>query len=108
MFAKKHVGKPDSMARIRICSAAAEEYSQTLKWYAERSLKAAEDFDRAFDSALQTIAETPHRFPLCDSRNRQFLLRRFPIRIIYRLENDDLVVIAVAHTSRAPNYWNER
>jgi len=35
-------------------------------------------------------------------------VRRFPFLIVYAMLGDQLVVIAVAHTSRKPGYWRER
>ena len=73
------------MANVIICSAAEVDYTESLRWYAERSAEAANDFDTEFDRAILHIARDPERFPMCDSRHRYFLLRRFPFRIIYRI-----------------------
>ena len=96
------------MTNVIICSAAEVDYTQSLKWYAERSIEAANDFDAEFDRAISQIAEDPKRFPRCDSIHHFFLLRRFPFRIIYRIVASDIVVIAVAHGSRSPKYWANR
>ena len=96
------------MANVIICSAAEVDYSESLTWYAERSTETANDFDAEFDLAISIIAGDPERYPMCDSRHRYFLLRRFPFRIIYRIVASDIVVIAVAHGSRTPDYWAER
>jgi len=96
------------MANVIICSAAEVDYTETLKWYAKRSIEAANDFDAEFDRAIAQIVDTPDRFPMCDSRHRYFLLRRFPFRVIYRMVASNIVVIAVAHASRSPNYWANR
>ena len=96
------------MADVFICSAAEVEFAESLKWYAERSIEAANDFDAEFDRAVSQIAADPDRFPMCDDRHRYFLLRRFPFRIIYRVANSRIVVIAVAHGSRLPDYWADR
>ena len=39
---------------------------------------------------------------------RRILLRRFPFSIIYAIEVADIVVVAVAHQRRAPDYWKGR
>jgi len=96
------------MANVIVCSAAEVDYTESLKWYALRSIEAANDFDAEFDRAIAQIADTPERFPMCDSRHRYFLLRRFPFRVIYRIAASDIVVIAVAHGSRSPDYWANR
>ena len=96
------------MANVIFCSAAEVDYTESLKWYAERSLEAANDFDAELDRAISQIAAGPERFPMCDQRHRYFLLRRFPFRIIYRIVASDVVVIAVPHGSRSPDYWANR
>ena len=96
------------MTSVIICSAAEVDFTESLKWYAERSIEAANDFDAEFDRAIFQIAADPERFPMCDARHRYFLLRRFPFRIIYRITNSEIVVIAVAHGSRSPGYWANR
>lgn len=96
------------MANVVILSAAEADYVASLTWFAERSIEAANAFDVEFDQALQQIASDPERFPSCDSRHRYYLLRRFPFRIIYRVVRSDIVIIAVAHGSRSPDYWVDR
>ena len=41
-------------------------------------------------------------------RFRRALLRRFPYLLIYSDEVDAILVIAVAHQRREPDYWRER
>ena len=96
------------MANVIICSAAEVDFTESLKWYAERSIDAANDFDAEFDRAISQIAADPERFPMCDARHRYFLLRRFPFRIIYRIANFDILIIAVAHGSRSRDFWMNR
>ena len=70
------------MTSVIICSAAEVDFTESLKWYAERGIEAANDFDAEFDRAIFQIAADPERFPMCDARHRYFLLRRFPFRIM--------------------------
>jgi plasmid stabilization system protein ParE len=108
MSANERVAGLGLMASLIICSAAEADYAESLCWYAERSLEAADEFDQEFHRALDQIFSDPSRFPQCDSRHRYFLMRRFPFRIIYRMDGDNVVVIAVAHTARSPDYWGKR
>ncbi len=39
---------------------------------------------------------------------RRFPLRHFPFFLIYRRRGDHLQIVALAHTSRKPNYWRSR
>jgi len=99
---------PDLKTKIVVYSLAEEEFSECLSWYAERSMQAAADFDREFDAALATISSNPERFPNCDTRHQFYLMRIFPIQIIFRHLDTEIHIVAVAHTSRKPKYWTGR
>lgn len=96
------------MTRVLLCSAAKEDYADALRWYADRSIDAANSFDQEVDRVLSLIASHPEQFPAADHRHRYVLLRRFPFRIIYRQAGEDIVVIAIAHGSRTADYWQGR
>jgi plasmid stabilization system protein ParE len=81
----------------------------SLRWYAERSQRAAAGFETEFERAIDSIAADPERYPLCDDRHRFYLMRRYPFQVIYRKASEDrLLIVAVAHASRRPGYWAER
>ena len=96
------------MTEVVITAAAEAEYSEAFCWYAERSLSAAEGFEREFQKALELIGADPERFARCDDRHRRVLMRRYPYQVIYRLEREKVVVAAVAHGKRKPTYWRHR
>lgn len=97
------------MDKLLVAAAAEEEYTDSLRWYAERSTRVAERFEAEFEKALEAIAEYPERYSLCDNRHRFFLLKRYPFQIIYRKTSEDRwLVVAVTHTSRRPGYWRNR
>ncbi|MCX7015040.1 MAG: type II toxin-antitoxin system RelE/ParE family toxin [Candidatus Sumerlaeota bacterium] len=97
------------MAEALITQGAEEDYTQSLQWYAERSQRAASEFEAEFERALEAIEANPDRYPLCDERHRFYLLKRYPFQVIYRkAPGDQVLIVAVAHTSRRPGYWMER
>ena len=96
------------MTELVVSSAAEGDYAEALKWYAERSVQAAERFDAELDRAFQSIASDPERFPRCDDRHQYYLMRHFPYQVIFRHYDNRVVVIAVAHTARQPRYWGDR
>lgn len=88
---------------------AAADYDAAFDWYLQRSPDAARAFDAEFDRALDQIVRTPQRWASGPYDTRRFLLRRFPYLVIYRERDPDQVqILAVAHTSRRPNYWRDR
>jgi plasmid stabilization system protein ParE len=96
------------MTNVILCSAAEDDFATSLCWYAERSAAAATIFDTEVEHALESIASSPQQYPMCDDRHRCFLMRRYPFQIIYRVIQGDVVVMAIAHSSRAPDFWSNR
>lgn len=89
------------MTKVIICSAAEIDFTESLKWYAEKSIDAANEFDLEFNRAISQIVADPERFPKCDTRHRYFLLRRFPFRVIYRIVSS----IASLHRALLSLLW---
>ena len=77
------------MDELLIAEGAEDDYTASLRWYAERSTRAANGFDAEFARALTAIAADPDRYPLCDARHRFYLLKRYPFQIIYRKAAED-------------------
>ncbi len=77
-------------------------------WYRERSPRAAAKFVAALAAAVEQVADNPELFALMDERHRRCLLRRYPYSLVYRIEPDGVLVVAVAHSSRLSACWHER
>ena len=65
-------------------------------------------FMSAVDAAVADIGSNPERWPLIRNGVRRRLLPRFPYALLYRVDHDEVVILAVMHLSRRPNYWTTR
>ena len=95
-------------ALFTIHPAAADEAEQAVRWYRQRSIRAARDFREEIDRAINNIVDTPGRWPSGLYGTRGFLLHRFPFMLIYRELPSTIQVLAVAHSRRRPGYWKGR
>jgi plasmid stabilization system protein ParE len=95
------------MANVTFLPAAEQDYEEALAWYESRSARAAAGFEAAMEVALQSIADNPEMWPLCDDRHRFYVLRRYPYSVIYRVEAEGALIVAVAHARRSA-YWQDR
>ena len=97
------------MAELKILAAAEEEYCAAARWYADRSLTAADGFTKAVAAVFQRIIDRPEWGASCDAMHRQVIVSGYPYLIIYRTMGDgQLLIVAVAHASRKPGYWMHR
>jgi len=87
---------------------AEREAREAMAWYRDRSEQAASHFRDELHEAFHAIGVQPERFPVYHGTYRYRLLHRFPFRIIYRECEAHIEIIAVAHTSRRPDYWKQR
>jgi plasmid stabilization system protein ParE len=87
---------------------AEQDYLSALAWYQERSPTAAASFESAFDRAIKTISEAPHRWPIYLAGCRRYTLHQFPFVIVYSILASHTIVLAVAHGHRRPGYWMNR
>ena len=54
------------------------------------------------------MAEFPDLGAPYDRTHRYWLLRKYPFALVYRCEEDGIVVVAVAHNRQRPGYWKDR
>jgi plasmid stabilization system protein ParE len=97
-----------STRRVRYHQGATEDVKSATAWYLGHSPKAASDFVEEIERAVNTILEAPKRWPMGESNARRFLLWRFPFSVIYSEQEGGIVIWAVAHNSRQPEYWARR
>jgi toxin ParE1/3/4 len=85
--------------------AAAEELIAAARFYEQRRKGLGHAFLDSVDAALATLQRNPALGRADKRGRRRWLVRRFPFLIIYRTQGQFLHVLAVAHTSRRPDYW---
>ncbi len=98
------------MTRIfRNLKAASEEFAAAVRWYEEQRSGLGEEFFDAVVHATSLIQVQPEiGTPSRDHRTRRVLVQRFPYQVVYRLSEDEIVIVAIAHLKRWPGYWRKR
>ncbi|MCU1349917.1 MAG: plasmid stabilization system [Acidobacteria bacterium] len=92
----------------RFHPAASAEFLETITWYVERSIAAAEGFVREVEHAVSRIEAVPERYPRTRVGARRFVLFNYPFDVVYRVLPAEIEIIAVAHHARRPAYWQHR
>ena len=97
--------------RIRWLGAARAEFFAALDWYEGERPGLGEDFLAEVTRSIDLIAERPRAWPPASRPGlgvRRFLVPRYPYAIVYIVEKDELLIVAVAHGKRRPGYWANR
>jgi plasmid stabilization system protein ParE len=86
-----------------------EDLLEAVVYYESSEEGLAADFYKEFKRAESDVLMLPEFWHPVDAHYRRKLLRRYPFSLIYRLEKNGLIlVVAVAHASRHPDYWKSR
>ena len=87
---------------------ALEEYREAAGWYGNREPGLAIRFVGEVEDAIHRILDAPDRWRVIDEDVRRCLTHIFPYAILYTIESEFVLILAVAHCSREPGYWKER
>jgi toxin ParE1/3/4 len=87
---------------------ALEEYNEAGHYYARQQPGLDLQFIGCVERAIELILEDPLRWHPFDEDIRRCLTRVFPYGILYTIESDFVLIVAIAHCSREPGYWKHR
>ena len=84
------------------------EYAEAVQYYTHQRTEVAQAFIDAVEDAISRIRESPTRWSVIEEDVRRCLTKRFPYGILYTIEPDYILILAVMHCSREPGYWQNR
>ena len=94
---------------LRNLKEAREEFAAAVRWYEEQRTGLGGEFFDAVVHATSLIQAQPEMGTLSrDCRRRHVLVQRFPYQVVYRVSEDEIVIVAIAHLKRRPGYWRNR
>jgi len=94
--------------KVRFLSLAQQELDDAVTWYNQQTDGLGRDFLDELDRTVRRSAAFPLSCPEIEPGLRRCLLARFPYGVVYGLEGDSIIVVAVAHSHRKPRYWADR
>lgn len=87
---------------------ALDEYAGAARFYAGVGDRLGMRFVEVVEDAIERIVRHPKAFRFVDEDVRRCLTRTFPYGIMFTVEPDRILILAVAHCSRKPLYWKGR
>ena len=96
--------------KLRIHRLAVVEIDHEVDYYESRQAGLGTELEEELDAVISTILRFPEAAARWKSRvdRRMAVLDRFPFTLPYQIVGDEIVVLALAHTSRRPGYWSRR
>ena len=99
------------MLRIEFSAAARTEFRLAVRYYETRQRGLGTRFRDAVMATVSMLATNPDAggsVPDVPGEMRRFLVSGFPFLVVYQHSGKRIRVVAVAHTRRAPNYWDKK
>jgi len=84
---------------------ALDEYEDAARYYASCQVGLELRFIACVESAFRRISEAPTRWRPFEEDVPRCVVRVFPNAVLYSVESDYALIIAVTHCSREPGYW---
>ena len=93
---------------IRFLTIADQEVDDAVDWYEQKGQDASRGFLNELDHAVRLVKTYPLLATLIEPEIHRFLFITYPYALIYGIDVDTIVIIAVAHQQREPRYWADR
>ncbi|MEW6095732.1 MAG: type II toxin-antitoxin system RelE/ParE family toxin [bacterium] len=94
--------------KVIIRPEAEDDLKEAFLWYEDRRLGLGYDFLLQVDAGIMFIERNPEVNSLEYKGTRKHLIKRFPYKIIYLIEKERIIVLAVIHGKRSPNLLKKR
>ena len=94
--------------KVVFLAPAQNELDEAVAWYDREAAGLGRELLDELDRAVRRALAFPLSYPEIEPGIRRCRLGRFPYGLIYGLDGDTLVVVAVAHLHRQPRYWIDR
>lgn len=93
---------------FRLHPEAERELNEAIEYYEDIEPGLGYDLSVEIYSAIQRAMAYPRAWPFLDDEIRRALVRRFPYGVLYSVEGDALLIVAIMNLHREPGYWKGR
>lgn len=94
--------------RVIVRPEAEDDLKQALSWYEDKRKGLGYDFLLHVDAGIRFIERNPEIHPAEYKEARNHLIKRFPYRIIYLVEQQKIIVLGILHGKRSPRAAEKR
>jgi plasmid stabilization system protein ParE len=94
--------------QVRFTELAKLEFDEARAWYRAIRPELGSSFSQEVRTATQRLTHMPLMYPLEMGDIRSCVLKQFPYTLRYAVRGELIVIVAVSHQHRAPDYWVNR
>ncbi|MBF0186291.1 MAG: type II toxin-antitoxin system RelE/ParE family toxin [Magnetococcales bacterium] len=94
--------------KVRFLEVARQELDEAIFFHDAQAPGLGKAFLGEILATLDLIRRYPTGWHPLSAETRRCRLRRFPYGLIYHADDAEILIIAVAHLHRRPDYWRDR
>jgi len=87
---------------------AEDDLKEAFSWYEDKRTGLGYDFLLQVDAGINFINRNPALHPIEYKGTRKHLIKRFPYKIIYLIDEEKIIILAVIHGKRNPDLIKKR
>lgn len=87
---------------------ARNEMAEIKRYYNLQQNGLGDAFQSEAQAAAQLILARPFFWQIEVEPARRFILNRFPYKMVYIVQDEQVVIVALMHQHRRPDYWVDR
>ena len=91
--------------KIRFLTPASRDLADAAEYYEKQIPGLGIQFMDEVEAAIDRIMAFPFAWQSLSRRTRRCLLNRFPYGLIYEQRESEIVIVAVGHQHRQPDFW---
>ena len=96
------------MRSVAFLPAARDEFLAQVEYYEDELPGTSARFSAAVEAATSRALDYPMAGHPFVAGTRRILTRDFPFSVVYLPVDEGILVVAIPHHSREPNYWKPR
>jgi toxin ParE2 len=93
---------------VRVLEVAQQELDEAIAYYNSQAPGLGDAFLLEAVAAIDRVRRFPQAWQRLGESTRRCRLRRFPYGLIYHEDKGEVLIVAVAHSHRRPDYWRDR
>lgn len=94
--------------RVRFLTPARQDLIEATSYFEEQMPGLGARFQVEAQDTIARIRAFPLAWPPLSPRTRRCLLNRFPFSVIYEPRQDEIIIVAIGHQHREPDFWKTR
>jgi plasmid stabilization system protein ParE len=93
---------------LSISEAAELDIREAFLWHQDQKDNLGLTFEKYLSKTIQTIQKNPLKIQIRYNQTRVAFLKKFPYGVHFNLIENEIIIVAVFHTSQSPQKWKGR